>query len=241
MNSWRSIAGARFADGDLISLNFGDCEVDFRLPVVPNNRGHIDSVSRLRNFAHISTVDWMVSAAGCRFMEFSAQQWKFECAKTFDDIAVCSFSVNVMEANESMLSNNTFLDADTFYAQTLANLSQAYEDHAALYAQDPSWPFADNQFYLEFVKTSPLPWLKGRVGYEEGSGHCPIAYLSMGSRFVLAASSDMCGFHYPDRKNPFTNEELKQFEFDLFDEFLSHIRVTYSPELLAKISPPQLA
>lgn len=46
---------------------------------------------------------------------------------------------------------------------------------------------------------------------------------------------DLQSLHYAGRTNPYSNEVLKQFEKDLFEELLNHIKIEYSPALIAQI------
>jgi hypothetical protein len=63
----------------------------------------------------------------------------------------------------------------------------------------------------------------------------PVAILPLGRRFYLNISFKFGSLHYRDRKNPYSDELLRNLSLELFDEFLSFIRIDYSPEFLAII------
>ena len=117
----------------------------------------------------------------------------------------------------------------------IADLALDFEHHREYFEQDSSWPFLDNNFYTRYLEKPFLPWIFSYVGCLEESGHRPLVHIPLGRRFAFCVTIDICLLHYPDRKNPFSTEQIKQFELEIFDDFLNQISITYSAETLALI------
>lgn len=230
-----AVSGPEIQNGDLIVLDFGTSQLRMRLPSIPKNRDHFDNVSHIRDFSIENTSSWRPVVNNSKLLYFSDQCWKYESRLNYDDIASYILRVSILEVSAERQSSGCLLKSNLFRQAMIEDLACDYEDHRHFFERDSNWPFIDNEFHTRYLDREPMPWIFSHIGSYDGKDYYPLAHIPLGSRFVFCASTEMCSLHYSDRKNPFTEQELKQFEFEIFDDFLNQISVTYSEETLALI------
>jgi len=95
----------------------------------------------------------------------------------------------------------------------------------------------ENSFFAKTIKGQVLDGLQAQVDLGGGEKYpVPSAYFSLGRRYSLRIAFHFGPLHYfDDRKNPYSEELLHQFKLDVFDDFLSHIRIEYTPETIVLI------
>ena len=189
----------------------------------------------LVDFRNIDTRHWDTDGFGNPIMTLVKQKWLFEDSVTLDDIAECIFVVSIMEPlNDTELPlaklNKSALKKMVLDAMIVVS---AYEgnDHA----DDASWPKISNEFNYQCISRPHLDGLQIQMAAVEGRKPSPYGFIPVDKRFVLSISFAMGTLHYPNRKNPYSNELIRKLEFDLFDEYLQSINLRYTDKTIELI------
>ena len=231
----KNIIGPQFDNGDLVTFNFDGAELTLRLPTIPNNKHNADRVSPLKDFRNANTQHWDSNDQSLPCLQLSEQRWCFEDGKSLDDIAQCSLYVSLVEASQRDCTQNTLLESTSFIELMLAWMDYSFaaneQEIGGVADGDP----ALGRYRLKSIAKPHLNWLAARVRYVPEATACPVGIVPINNRFIVMVSLEMESLHYAGRTNPYSDELLKQFEADLFEDFLSHIKIEYSPETIALI------
>lgn len=230
-----NIVGPQFCNGDLLIFSFDGAELTLSAPKVPNNPRNIDDVSPIKDFRGINTDDWKTDDQNHHTLQLLLQHWDFEDARTLDDIARLRLYVELVEVAELERSKNTLLSFDTFEQLMLSWHSHTFKNHEEKYLENPNWPALANRYHGRSIVRKDIDWFVVQVALNSRSKPTQMLMLPINNRFALIAFIKIESLHYPGRTNPHSDELLKQFEADLFEDFLSHIKIEYSPEIIATI------
>lgn len=235
MTSIKSLTYPQFADGDLVTFSFDGAELMFPALAIENDRYSIDRVFPMKDLRHISTADWESDEGNNPYQLLLMQQWKLEDKSTLDDIATCRLYVAVMEVEEPHRKANTLLSYPAFEKYIPEFHAKTFPE-SELNPDGTKSPCLANRFLNRIIENQPINWLVCQLPLGSCDSPTEIVTLPLNNRFVLMIYISIESLHYPGRTNPYSEETLKQFERDLFNEFLNNIRVDYSPELIAKIN-----
>lgn len=227
----KNIIGPQFEKGDLVSFHFNGAELTFRAPIIPKNDQNIDEISPLKDLRNINTEDWSRNDQGRPCIQLAQQMWAFEDAHTLDDIAQCSLYVSLIEITQQHTDQNILLTQKNFDELMLSWMDYSFAAHEEFDESNQSL----RPYKITSVEKQYLNWLKAQVRFTPETSPSPICVMTINHRFVVMVSLEIESLHYASRSNPYSEETLKQFERDLFDDFLSHIKIEYSPELIEKI------
>lgn len=227
-----NINGPRFENGDLVTFIFDGAELTLRLPIIPNNPHNEDTISRTRDFRGIDTRNWNTNSRESPCIELASQQWTFEDASSLDDIALCRLYAGLVEVAPSECEKNILLRPEIFEETMLSWHASSFTSHEEMYLNDANWPALANRYHGKSIAKDHLNWFVVQLTLLSGSKPSQLVMIPINSRFVMMAYIELGSLHYDGRTNPYSNELLKKFEFDLFDNFLTHIDLRYSPELL---------
>lgn len=230
-----NIVGPKFDEGDLVTFVFDGAELTLRVPIISENRDHIDEVSSLSDFQNVDTRSWRTDDLENPLIQLVLQHWNLEHSKTLDDIAQCRLYVELVEVTEKQQSENILLEPSCFEDLILSWISYFFKNHEEKYAEDPSWPAPANRYHGRSINKEHLNWFLIQLALNSRSKPSQLVMIPINNRFVLTAYIKIESLHYAGRANPFSDEALKKFEWDLFNDFLSHIKIEYSPELIATI------
>jgi hypothetical protein len=231
-----NIVGPRIDQGDLVSLIFDGAELTFRLPVIPNNPHNANIVSSIRDFRGINSHNWDRNDKNLPLLQFVVQSWCFEDDVALIDVAAAELYLGVLEVSQLNQEKREVLNFEKFKTLMFSGHAESLPNYEEIYLNDSSWPALANRFNEKVVERKHLNWYSLQMSLLTDARPCQIAMIPINNRFILAFSINLTSLHYPDIKNPYSEETLKQFEFDLFDEFLSHIDLRYSPETIATIN-----
>jgi len=232
----KNIIGPKFEKGDLISFQFDGAELIFRTPIIPINDQNIDEACPLKNFHGVNTSDWSTNDQDRPYIQLSQQLWCYENARTLDDIAQSSLYMSLIECTQQDSERNTLLIPESFEELMLSWMDYSFANHVKPEDRMPNGGSTSNPYKLKPIEKQHLNWLSVQVRFVPEAAPCPMCIIPINNRFVLMTSLEIESLHYAGRTNPYSNELLKQFEFDLFEDFLSHIKVEYTPETIAQIN-----
>ncbi len=226
----KNITGPEFRQGDLTSFLFDGAELTLRSPIIPINTQNLDEVSRIKNFQNTQTNSWDVDNLNNPCFQLLQQMWTFEDKSTLDDIAQCHLYVSVIEVDEAQRAQQNLLAHESF-----KNLMLDWMNFSFSKNETPESIGNFNHFNMSALPRPDIDGITVQVRYSADMHPSPMGFISINDRFVLSISLELQSLHYAGRTNPYSEETLKQFEKDLFDDFLSHIKIEYSPELIEKI------
>lgn len=236
MKKSSNIINPKFKDGDLVPLTFDGAELSLRTPKIPKNNYGADRLSTVKDFRNVNTHEWDTNDQERPCMELVLQRWRLEDAHTLDNIAQCQIFVGLVEVNENEREANALLSSPNFENLMLAwHHYSVGEQHNEKHALDPTWPALSNRYNGRSIEKEHLDWFVVELNISLQKLPVQLAMIPINNRFVLMTFIDLQSLHYAGRTNPYSDETLKQFEKDLFEDFLSHIKIEYSPELIEKI------
>jgi hypothetical protein len=232
----KGIVGPDFDKGDIVQFEFDGSTLELRLPKLPVNHGTTDEVCSIRDFNGVDASNWSRTVTDHACLQLVSQKWIFEDHNSLDDVASCDVSLNLLELSEGQaLSDGVLTNQNVFEAWFLSTLKDDFESDKYKCLDDPEWPTPENNFHLKRIPRPTINWLQSQISTHECMRPSPYVCIPINSRFLLNVSFELSSLHYPDRKNPYSDELLRKMEFDLFDDFLNYIHVHYAPEAIAKI------
>lgn len=235
-----NIIGPKFEDGDVIHFLFDGAELTFRAPIVPRNTHGADRVSTTRDFRKVCTQDWDTNDQEHPAIELLSQRWCFEDARTLDDIAQCQVYAGLVECKEEERKANVFLSYPDFENLMIAWHDYTFsQEHTEKYAEDSTWPALPNRYNGRSIPKDHINWFIVELNLSLQVKPVQLAMIPVNNRFVLMIYIDLQRLHYAGRTNPYSEETIKQFERDLLDDFLNHVKIEYSPETIATIQSLQ--
>ncbi len=230
------IIGPSVEQGDLVSFLFDGAELTLRVPKIPINRNNADEVSSIKDFRGIDTSGWDTNDQDLPFEQLILQRWCFEDAKSLDDVAEGELYLSVIEVDQEKQKKNILLSHEAFECEMLAWHNYSFgQSHNEKYAEDPNWPSSANRYHGRTIKKEHANWFVVRLSLASYLKPISLVMVPINSRFVMMAYIELQSLHYAGRSNPYSDELLKQFESDLFENFLSHIDLRYTPETIAII------
>lgn len=230
-----NIIGPSFDQGDLVTFIFEGAELTFRAPTLPENKHKVDELSSIRDFRNIDASDWNTDDQEHAIIQLLLQHWSFEDSRTLDNIARCRLYVELVEVSKQDQLEGKLFSASRFQELMLSWHSFTFKDDERKNDEGPSWPSIENRFNGRPIAKKNLNWFLVELPLNPRLAPIQLVMIPINNRFVLMAYIKIESLHYAGRTNPFSNELLKQFERDLFEDFLSHINIEYSPELISTI------
>lgn len=224
----KNLVGPKFDEGDLLIFTFSGAELTLRLPKIPSNKHNKDQVSPMKQFSSTETKEWGEDDQGNRCKQLISQRWSFEDARSLDNIALTKLSVSLVHVDANKLNGSALLKFRTFEKLVMDGLAHSFQ-------QDDSTEQSTSRFFAQQTDQRNINWLKVMIQFDQERSPTPTMFIPLTGSFFIMISLEIESLHYAGRTNPYSNEVLKQFEADLFDDFLSHIKIEYSPETIAQI------
>jgi hypothetical protein len=230
--------GPRFEDGDLVNFTFEDCELTYRVPIVPRSYDNLDFVSPQKNFSIVDTSDWLESG-GFYSLNISKQSWIFE-QQVFHqeilnrfDVMGCSCSVNLIKLREPEIDSEITLSPTQLKYFLLAQLRQDFSH--TRFPERTNWPSIENDFFVEGTHKGESFGFSVELDTSGGAHPSMNTYFPLNKSLLLTIELDINPLIIEGFQYPYSPEFLRQFKKDLFKDFLSHVKIEYSGETLKKI------
>jgi hypothetical protein len=224
----KNIIGPQFDKGDIVTFVFSGAELNLRLPIIPLNKHNEDSVCPIKDFRNLDTSRWSEDDQGNHCEQLVSQSWSFEDARSHDNIALAKLSISLIQVDPHKLKDSSLLNFCTFERLVMNGLAYSFP-------ADESTEQSKSRFFAEQKDRKNINWLRIMIHFDLEKTPIPTMFIPLTQSFFIMISLEIESLHYADRTNPYSDELLKQFECDLFDDFLSHIKIEYSPETIALI------
>ncbi|VAW65198.1 hypothetical protein MNBD_GAMMA09-3657 [hydrothermal vent metagenome] len=228
----KNITGPQFNKSDLVEFSFDGAQLTLPIPVIPLNDGRIDELSTTKDFKNIDTRNWETDGFDNPYHSLVVQKWTFEDSATWDNIATCMIEISLMEVTDEHKKSYMTLDGIAFKKYIIDCFSIIYSDEEDENMDDPNWPKMHNEFNYQCINKPHLNWLQVQRCAVEGRKPSPMAFIPIDHRFLLSITFSMASLHYQDRTNPYSNELIRKLEFDLFDEYMQSIDLSYTDKTL---------
>jgi hypothetical protein len=228
----KNLTGPQFATSPLVELKFKGSRITLPIPKIPLNDRMVDKVTSIRDFSEFDTSFWEADGLGNVLENIISQEWTFEDLTNWDDIALCNFKVDLMEANIEHQLSNLILNKTAFKKHVIDGFVDALREDESKYLDFPNWPKAHNEFNYECISKPDLDWFQVQICFVEGDLPGPLAYIPLDNRFALNVSFEMGTLHNDVRSNPYSDELIRKLQFDLFAEYMQSIDLRYTEETL---------
>lgn len=227
------LTGPQFADGNLVSFIFDESELTLRAQRVPHHIDAIDEICPERNFRNADTTSWdHFGTEGHCSTELMMQTWEYVYSVSRYYIAHAELKVEVVKHSDQEAARCFSLNNLSFRNELLFWLK---DDHAESRPRGRAyWPSEENNYFLKTIPRDLLDGLQVQIDLGE-KYPVPSAFFPLGRQYMLRINFDIRPLRYPNQKYPYSEETLQQFKLDAFDDFLSHIRIEYTPETIALI------
>lgn len=226
-----NIIGPQFDKGDIVTFVFDGAELMLRLPIIPINKHNEDVVSPIKDFRNIDTGVWSEDDQGNRCEQLVSQCWSFEDGISLDNVALSRLAISLVDINQKKAQVTSLLNFSYFEKVVLDGLAYSFDDgQGELHSSS-----TENRFFAEQYERNNVNWLRVKISYDQERLPSPVVFIPLTSSFFVMVSLELQSLHYAGRSNPYSDELLKQFESDLFEDFISHIDLRYTPETIAII------
>src|SRR5690606_27685417 len=134
----------------------------------------------------ISTRDWDTTDQEHPCIELLSQLWRFEDARTLDDIAECEIFVGLVECKGDAQKSNVFLSSPEFEDLMIAWHDYTYnQDHGEKHARDSSWPALPNRYNGRSITKEHIDWFVVELNLSVQVKPVQVAMIPINNRFVL--------------------------------------------------------
>lgn len=224
----QNIIGPKFGEGDLLVFTLEDTELTLLVPRIPSNKHNKDQICPQKKLSYTDAQDWREDDQGNRCKQLVSQRWSFEDARSLDDVALTKLSVSLVRVDPDKLENCSLLGLPTFEKLVVDGLKYSFPEEE---------PAIENKrrLFAEKINKEHLNWIQVNIRYDQDKAPSPNIFIPITRLFFIMVSLEIESLHYAGRTNPYSNDLLKQFELDLFKDFVSHIKVEYAPETIAII------
>lgn len=230
------VSGPDFASGDLTLLTIDGSELSMRLLNIPHNDGVIDRIAHEGVIDSVLGEDWYAGADDRAMRDLVTQSWKYMDDVTNVHMATCFFEVKLIENLPEEVDREICLSFKKFKASILEDLGKEGFDPRLDSVEE--WPRVENDFLAKIHERPLIDWLQVQLELDAGSKPFPVLVIPVSQKFVISASLMVQPFNYDDVEARFSQEQIREFMFSIFDEFVDNVSVTYSPEFCGLLEHP---
>ncbi|MFO1368907.1 MAG: hypothetical protein U1F46_07925 [Marinagarivorans sp.] len=226
---------------DIITFDFKDATLQFCLPEASQgSRCVLASQDSIDNWQTTTKLKLLVDT-----------KWKYSAQDEAGEWNVASVSMDMKLVNLELDEFESWLGAKPFCLLKKNELSRLAIEYFVKSAKDISQDFYPEISVEEDLKnfrifTTPedlliskqdlLPWYTNKLARIDGTGSSLIqTIIPITERAVILFLFEITELTSGERPFYFTEEDCQAFGDMLRDEFLSYVKITYSPEIQAKI------
>lgn len=238
MNSYPyDIVCLDLGSADLITFDFSDSQLTFRLPEKTENKHNY--LAPL-NISEIAEDQWSSGARDhFRSTELACQIWYHldafdERRKLISTLYLSLLQLSSVEAQQDMvLSKSVF--PEWLLANLQNNARKSAENPEELSSALEDWQVPKSINDIERIPKPHLDWLVATGGHTSMGDPEPTAYIPISHQYVLFVTLDTGELILSEADRRVPVDEMKRWNRQLFHEFLDHMTLTYSPEALDTI------
>lgn len=244
MEFMHGVYGPDFDKADLVSFDFRDVNVLFRLP--EHDEKECSRFLAASDCKHIASDKWETDGAGIQTYTIVENSWLYKYFHKQLNVERDIFLVHLAmvlvaippseQDVELSLGNASFakmvLDA---MHKTVMDISRQFSSDMSLEENIKAWQAPATVDDLGVITRDPLNWLVTTFG-DIGSG-TPDTYtfIPLNARYFLLIIFKSSKLQYSGITDVFTDKDIEHVEGQIIREFLDHVRIEYAPEILQKI------
>ena len=237
-----NVAGPDFDDAAIVNFEFAQAALTFRLPKHQSNYGL--PILAKPDLQDISSFEGELREHpfGYLYRKIVQQSWYYFDENTQNKVVKFRLDVEHMNLLPEQVESNMALRPEKLNQWLFDFLRVMSVDGDESLLGTPAerenmiadeMPLSIDEF--EYAKGGLLPWPMVTFGNRSGEEPEWQIYIPLDRSSLLELRLDVGVFHYHDQGISIPQEQQDQLRRDIRDEFLSHIHINYSPELLAEL------
>jgi hypothetical protein len=245
----KNVIGPDFNEADIISFNFGDAEITFALPKDPDRGpGYLAPYDQTQ-LATASDLHSIVHPLGFRIFNLSENTWCYHDEISERNVVRENCNIKLIEVPEGRQSELNVLSKKALleWLFTFFRLIAVRGDESLLGSEIEQKNMTDLMMPLslgsiERYGAGLLSWPMMTISspYEDNpqanAARIPDynVYIPLSERWVLYVEHSLY-IYYNDHWPDLSRQELIELQRDILLEILSHIKITYSADVLKRI------
>jgi len=239
MNFANKIVGPDFERADLVLFGLGNVELTFPLP---EHRSESKNYLASQNLNDIPEDKWEVDSAGIKTCVLVDQTWLYENAATLDDAFSTNLTLVLMQIPEEAQKKSIPLNKSAFAYWIIDLLKGSVfnieditpkDDLVAQYLKD--WQVPEHVSDMGLIEKGKVDWFIAAMGHTSMGLPEPMIFVPINNQYVLTININSAKLSYSDREDTFPEEDIEPVKKQIMMEFLDHLQITYSPEVLQQI------
>lgn len=245
------VIGPDFNKADIVAFDFGEAEISLVLPKKPDSNLGFIAQQDQKVLSDEPSDNWMMHPFGFRIFDLVRTSWSYIDEASENTLAIENFYLNLIEVPEAMrdeinpLSKTGFLDwvfdffkrisvrGDASLFGTEAQLKEMKAHRMPLSLQD-----------IELYSAGTLDWPMMTIlmpdcdddeDTEDVEGPGYFIYIPLSERFFLYIDHSISMISSASTPITLPKADILELKRAILMEILAHIKVTYSPEILALI------
>ncbi len=233
--------GPNLEQCDIITFDFKDATLQFCLPEAPQgSRCILASQDSIDNWQTITKLKLLVDT-----------KWKYSAKDEAGEWNIASVRMDMKLINLELDEFESWLGTERYCLLRKNELSRIAIEYFVKSAEDRARKFNPDisleealKLYSLFTraedllisKQDVLPWFTNKLARVDGTGSSLIqTIIPISERAVILFLFEISELTSGERPFYFTEEECQEFGDMLRNEFLSYVKITYSPEIQEKI------
>jgi len=239
MDVAKDLVGPDFEKADLVLFESGNVELTFPLP---EHRSESKNYLAGQNLGIIPDDKWEVDSAGNQTYVLVKQTWSYDQAVTLDSVFSTDLVMVLMQVPEATQKKSIPLNKIAFTHWIIDLLKNSVFDMEDITPDDDlatqylkNWQVPEQASDMDIIKKGNLDWIIASMGHTSMGLPEPMIFIPIDNQLLLMIHINSTKLSYSDREDTFQNEDIESVTKQIMMEFLEHIQITYSTEVLKQI------
>lgn len=236
------VVGPDFDQADLVSFDFGNVEVSFRLPEHRARYQPFLAPQDLSRVLETPKEEWYIDLSGAWDRPLFDQSWDYIDGPSENLVAVINVEVRLVklpldaQQQKVPLSRKPLADwvLARYKAMAIGGTDAVPGTESELH-QLRHWQMPTSLDEIERYAEGGLDWLITTIGSVSMGDPNRVIYIPLNEQLMLMFDSSISIISTDHASITIPKKEIDQLKRDILMEVLSHIRVNYSPEVQALI------
>lgn len=236
------VIGPDFDQADLVSFDFGNVEVSFRLPEHRARYQPFLAPQDLSRVLETPEEEWYLDMSGAWDRRLVKHSWDYIDGPSENLVAVINLEVRLVklprDAQQQGVPLSKKLLADwilAYYKAMAIGGTDAVAGTESELRELRQWQMPASLEEIERYAKGALDWLMITKGSVSMGDPRRLIYIPLNEQLMLMFDSSISIISTDHASITISKKEIDQLKRDILMEVLSHIRVNYSPEVQALI------
>lgn len=245
-----NVLGPDFNKADIVNFEFGSVDVSLRLPKDPDSEGGYVAKQDQKILPAVPNHRWVTHPFGFRIFDLIKQSWSYCDEHSYIHIAIENFHLNLIElpdeicAEVNPLNKQEFIEWLFMFFRLIAirgDKSLLNSDVELANMKANMMPLSVEQIEIHQADILPWPMLTICAPYEDdeeaNAARDPdyFIYIPLSERLFLYIDHSVSIMSSEGAPVTLPKAEILELKSQILNEILTHIKVTYSPEILQRI------